>query len=201
MRRVLRICGVAIGLLVAIVFGFVAVLATLTPQFSPNGRDPGGIAVFLFIALAGIGLTHLSSRTFFAAASRAAVSAAHTFAGRLQLSEPEGLAFWTLVVCAILLLVPVIPRPLVVLVGVLGYLLASLLFLLIGPRWWYRLGFTLLSGLVLLATLVGIAEALEPKSIGEGGLGIFAFWFDSLFVLPAAVLVRVLVRLVRTGAP
>jgi hypothetical protein len=126
-----------------------------------------------------------------------AASLVRTFAGRLQLSNPEGLAFWTFVVCAALLLVPAIPRFPVVLFGLLGYLVASLIFLLIGSRWWYRLALTLVSGLVILVGLVGIAEALEPKSIGEGGLGIFAFWFDSLFVLPAAVLLRLLVRAMR----
>lgn len=102
--------------------------------------------------------------------------------------------------CAILLLVPVIPRSLVVLCGVLAYLLASLIFLLTGPRWWYRLGFTLVAGFVIMVCLVGIAEALEPKSISEGELGIFAFWFDSLFVLPAVVVARVIVRGVRPRA-
>ena len=198
MRRVVRICGVVIGLAVAVGGGFIALLAWWAPQYAR--ADTPAVAIFGFIALAGAGLAHLSSPGLFQRMARGAAALARTFAGRLQLSNPEGLAFWTFVVCAMLLLVPVIPRFLVALSGVLGYLLASLVFLLIGSRWWYRLGFTLVSGLIIVVALVGIAEALEPKSIGEGGLGIFAFWFDSLFVLPAAVLLRVLVRALRTGS-
>src|SRR5262245_30157840 len=178
MRRALRICGVVIGLAVAIVAGGVAGLAFFNPEFARPDAHP--VAAFGLIALAGAGLAQASSRGLFQRMARGAASVVCTFAGRLQLSNPEGLAFWTFVVCAVLLLVPGI-RFLVVLVGLLGYLLASLIFLLIGPRWWYRLGFTLLAAFVIMVGLVGMAEALERKSIGEGGLGVFAFWFDSLF--------------------
>jgi len=195
MRRALRICGVVIGLALAVVGGAIALLAALNPQYARP--DSPAAAVFAFIALAGAAVAHLSSRGLFQRMGTGAASLVRTFAGRLQLSNPEGLAFWTFVVCAALLLVPAIPRFPVVLFGLLGYLVASLIFLLIGSRWWYRLALTLVSGLVILVGLVGIAEALEPKSIGEGGLGIFAFWFDSLFVLPAAVLLRLLVRAMR----
>jgi hypothetical protein len=197
MRRALRICGVVIGLTVAAVGGAIAVLAALNPQYARPDASP--VAAFGFIALVGAGLAHMSSPGVFQRLARRTASLVRTFSGRLQLSNPEGLAFWTFVICVVLLLVPVIPRPLVVLSGVLVYLLASLVFLLIAPRWWYRLGFTLLAGLIIVVGLVGAAEALEPKSIGEAGLGVFAFWFDSLFVLPAAVLARVLVRAMRGG--
>jgi hypothetical protein len=197
MRRALRICGVVIGLAVALGGGVIAVLAFFNPEFT--GPDSHPVAAFGSIALAGAGLAQASSRDLFQRIARGAASVVRTFAGRLQLSNPEGLAVWTFVVCAVLLLIPMI-RPLVVLLGVLGYLLVSLVYLLIAPRWWYRLGFTLLAGFVIMVCLVGMAEALEPKSIGEGGLGIFAFWFDSLFVLPAAVLLRVLVRTVRAAS-
>ena len=89
---------------------------------------------------------------------------------------------------------------LVVLAGFVGYLIVSVVMLTIGPRWWYRLVFTLIASIVMVAGLVAIAETLQPHSIGEGGLALLGPMMISWAVLPAVVLLRVLVRAMRPGA-
>ena len=159
-----------------------------------------GVSAFLLIALAGAGLAHWSSPGVFRLAAGSTASVVRTFGGRLQLSNPEGLAFWTFIVSAVLLFVPAISHLLVVLVGVVAYLLASAVMLMVGPRWWYRLLFTVVASLVVVFGLVAIAEALQPHSIGEGGLAILGPMMFSWAVLPALVLLRVLFRSMRASA-
>ena len=71
---------------------------------------------------------------------------------------------------------------------------------MIGPRWWYRLVFTLVASLVMVAGLVAVAETVEPHSIGEGGLAILGPMMFSWAILPAVVGLRVLFRAMRPGA-
>jgi hypothetical protein len=86
---------------------------------------------------------------------------------------------------------------LVVLAGFTGYLIASSVMVMIGPRWWYRLVFTLVASIVMVAGLVAIAETLQPHSIGEGGLALLGPMMFGSAILPAVVLLRVLVRSMR----
>ena len=90
-----------------------------------------------------------------------AAAGLRTFAGRLRISEPEGLAFWTFVVAALLLVVPVVPRLLVVLAAFVGYLVVSGVMLMIAPRWWYRLLFTLITSIVMVTLLHGSLLGLK----------------------------------------
>lgn len=197
MGRFLRICGVTAGLTVMVVFGFVGVLAAAASAWPPTSRDLTGIGAFFFIAAIGAAVAHLSSPGIFTSSTGLGASAMRTFRGRLQLSQPEGLAFWTFVVCAVLLFVPVIPRVLVVLAGFVSYLIASAVMLTIGPRWWYRLVFTLIASIVIVVGLVSLAETLQPHAVGEGGLAILGPMMFSWAILPAIVLVRVLARAMR----
>jgi hypothetical protein len=93
-----------------------------------------------------------------------------------------------------------IPRVLVVLAGSIGDLIASAVMLMIGPRWWDRLVFTLIASIVMVAGLVAIAETLQPRSVGEGGLALLGPMMLSWAILPAVVLLRMLVRATRPGA-
>lgn len=198
MRRILEIGGAVIGLATAAVFGLMTVLAAFNSPWPLAGRSLEGVAVFGVIALAGAGLAQFSSRGLFQRLAAALRAAARTFVSRWHPSNPEGLVVWTFVPAAALLLVPG-PRILIVLAAWIIYLLVSAGMLLIGPRWWYRLVFTLIASFPLVGAMVGLSEWIEPRSIGEGGLAILGPWMISWFVLPALVLARVFVRSLRNS--
>jgi len=198
MRRILEIGGAVIGLAIAAVFAFMTVLAAFSSPWPLAGRSLEGVTVFGVIALAGAGLAQFSSRRLFQRLAAASFEAARLFASRGHPSNPEGLVFWTFVPTAVLLLIPG-PRILIVLAAWIIYLLVSAGMLLIGPRWWYRLVFTLIASFPLVGAMVGLSEWIEPRSIGEGGLAILGPWMISWFVLPALVLARVFVRSLRNS--
>ena len=197
MRGFMRICGATIGLAVAAINGLIAVLAASASAWPPTSNDITGVTVFLLIAAAGAALAHWSVPGVFQSGVGMAASLARRFAGRLNISYPEGLAFWTFVVAAVLLPIAGAARILVVLGAFVIYLLVSALMLLIAPGWWYRLVFTLIASIVMVFGLVSISELLQPRSIGEGGLAILGPLMFSWVVLPAIVLLRVLLRALR----
>ena len=120
MRRLLQICGVTIGLATTVVFGLMALLAASASLRPPTSRDATGVAVFLAIAIAGAGVAHWSSPGVFTSSAGSAASIVRTFRSRLQLWQPEGLAFWAFVVALLFLFMPAIPRIFVVLAGFVG---------------------------------------------------------------------------------
>jgi len=199
MRRILEIGGVVIGLAIAGVFGLMTVLAAFTSPWPLAGKTLEGVVVFSIIALTGAGLAQFSSPRLFQRLAAVSRETARTFASRAHPSNPEGLVLWTFVPAAVLLLVPGSPRILVVLAAWMIYLLVSAGMLLIGPRWWYRLAFTLIASFPLVGAMVGLSEWIEPRSIGEGGLAILGPWMISWFALPALVLARVFVRSLRNS--
>ena len=79
MRRLLRICGAAVGLGAVVVFGFVGLLAAASSACPPTSRDVTGVSAFLFIAAVGAAAARWLSPGIFGSLAATGASAIRTF--------------------------------------------------------------------------------------------------------------------------
>ena len=191
MRRALRLCGVIAGFGLAAGGVFMAAFAALT--WGQPGADAFLLTFFIVMAAVGLGLVRWAAPEFFQ-------STARRVASRLTPRDPIGLAMWTTVANGFLVALPILDRSLITLASFLIYLIVSMVMLLVSPRWWYRLTVTLIASPIVMAILMWTAEAFQPRVIGEASLAFAGLLMISWAVLPAAVLMRLLVRSWRASA-
>lgn len=202
MRKLLSAIGVVAGVGLIVVFGPVLAFALFELVALSKG-DPFVIG-FLVVGLAtGVLLIRWSAPGVFARVAGAVGAGVRVFFSAQALVNPIGLAGWVILVCGagmglstalgIRDFIPLHPF-FILMGGLLFYMLVTTVVLVVLEHWWVRAVVTLLTAPVLLMVLYGMAEVMQPKSIGEASLAFVGPVIVHWGVVPATGLLKLLVR-------
>jgi hypothetical protein len=196
MKTLLSAVGMVAGLGLMALCVLVLALTTLQAMTEAGPTADPMVTVFFAIgAAAGVLLVRWASPGLFARMGRAIAAGVKWFFTVHALVNPVGLAVWVAIACSAAMALPValFHHFFVVMAGLLFYLVITSVLLVVLPHWWLRALVTLLTAPVLLFAMMGIAEVLEPKSIGEASLAYLGPVMFHWGVVPATGLLKLIV--------